>query len=117
MHEQPASKRLVVIGSVNVDLCARVIRHPTPGETALGDGGERLPGGKGANQAPPACTQGVPVAFVAAVGSDPDAEVALASLHEAGGDLTGVSTIGVTAPVWRSSPSLTTGSSRVPTAQ
>ena len=33
--------RVVVLGSLNVDLVTRVERHPSPGETVLGDG---LPG-------------------------------------------------------------------------
>src|ERR1700722_8350243 len=40
-----------VIGSLNIDLVTRVERHPRPGETVAGNGLERLPGGKGANQA------------------------------------------------------------------
>lgn len=79
--------RLVTIGSANVDLFARVARHPSPGETLLGDGGERAPGGKGANQALAAALQGAPVTFVGAVGHDADGELALATLREAGADL------------------------------
>lgn len=52
------SARVVVIGSINVDLFAQVERHPEPGETLLGDGGRRAPGGKGANQALAARLQG-----------------------------------------------------------
>jgi ribokinase len=91
MPEQPTSSRLVVIGSANVDVFARVARHPVPGETVVGEGGDRLPGGKGANQALAAGLQGAPVVFVAAVGDDPDAEVALGALRGAGVDLTSVS--------------------------
>lgn len=82
--------RLVVIGSTNVDLFAHVARHPSPGETVLGDGGGRTPGGKGANQALAAALQGAPVRFVGAVGEDPDAELALWALREAGVDLSSV---------------------------
>ncbi len=92
MLAQPTSPRLVVIGSANVDVFARVARHPVPGETVVGDGGDRLPGGKGANQALAAGLQGAPVTFVAAVGADPDAEVALGALRGAGVDLTSVAT-------------------------
>ncbi|MGB5534013.1 MAG: PfkB family carbohydrate kinase, partial [Acidimicrobiia bacterium] len=42
---------IVVVGSVNSDLVARVEHHPAPGETVLGLGHETMPGGKGANQA------------------------------------------------------------------
>lgn len=84
--------RLLVIGSANVDLFATVPRHPSPGETLIGRGGDRAAGGKGANQALAAALQGATVTFVGAVGDDPDAQTALAGLREAGVDLTWVST-------------------------
>ena len=43
--------RIVVVGSVNLDLVARVEALPRPGETVTGATFERVPGGKGANQA------------------------------------------------------------------
>ncbi|MDO4928886.1 MAG: ribokinase [Corynebacterium sp.] len=61
---------LVVVGSINADLVARVDRHPNPGETLLGTGGHVTAGGKGANQAVAAAFQGAEVHFVGAVGSD-----------------------------------------------
>ena len=78
---------IVVVGSVNVDLLAQVRRHPRPGETLHGTGGRMLPGGKGANQAVAAARLGARVAMVGAVGSDVQAEAALAALREAGVDL------------------------------
>lgn len=80
----------MVIGSINVDLFAHVARHPVPGETVLGTGGERAPGGKGANQALAARLQGAEVRLVGAVGDDADANVALGLLRAAGVDLSGV---------------------------
>lgn len=77
---------VVVVGSLNVDLFAHVRSHPVPGETVLGTGGERAPGGKGANQALAARLQGARVRMVGAVGQDPDAEIALGMLHRAGVD-------------------------------
>lgn len=85
--------RLLVIGSTNVDLFATVLRHPSPGETLIGSGGERAAGGKGANQALAAALQGADVRFVGAVGADADAELALAGLSEAGVDLDGIVTV------------------------
>ena len=78
---------IVVVGSVNVDLLAQVRRHPAPGETLHGTGGQMLPGGKGANQAVAAARLGARVAMVGAVGSDVQAEAALSALREAGVDL------------------------------
>ena len=37
--------RVMVLGSLNVDLVTRVERHPAPGETLLGEGLVRLAGG------------------------------------------------------------------------
>jgi ribokinase len=45
------AKRIVVIGSINMDLVCRTQRIPRPGETILGDDLMTVPGGKGANQA------------------------------------------------------------------
>lgn len=61
---------IVVVGSVNMDLVARVPHIPAPGETVLGGALERHPGGKGANQAVAAARLGAAVAFVGAVGDD-----------------------------------------------
>lgn len=79
---------VVVVGSVNADLVVHVPRHPLPGETLLGDGPVVLAGGKGANQAVAAARLGARVALVGAVGTDANAEVALAELRGAGVDLT-----------------------------
>lgn len=63
--------RVVVFGSVNVDLVVPVERHPRPGETVLARGPvSRLAGGKGANQAVAAAGAGAPVVLVGAVGDD-----------------------------------------------
>jgi ribokinase len=78
---------LTVVGSINLDLVARVERLPRPGETISGAALQRFPGGKGANQAVAAARLGAQVRLVGAVGSDPFAEEALAGLHAAGVDL------------------------------
>jgi len=62
--------RVVVAGSLNVDLVARVERLPRPGETVSGSDLERTPGGKGLNQAVAAARAGVGVVMVGAVGDD-----------------------------------------------
>ncbi|MGG5259425.1 PfkB family carbohydrate kinase [Phycicoccus avicenniae] len=64
------SGRVLVLGSLNVDLVTRVEAHPRPGETVLGEGLSRLAGGKGANQAVSAAAAGAAVAMVGCVGDD-----------------------------------------------
>jgi ribokinase len=74
---------LTVVGSVNLDLVARVQRLPRPGETVSGATLERIPGGKGANQAVAAARLGADVRFVGCVGRDSAAEAALSGLRDA----------------------------------
>lgn len=88
---------VVVVGSVNTDVVARVARIPGPGETLLGQDLARYGGGKGANQAVAAARAGgAQVAFVGAVGSDPDADARRSDLEADGIDTTGL--IGVPGP-------------------
>jgi ribokinase len=75
---------IAVVGSVNLDLVARVPRLPAPGETLAASGLQRVPGGKGANQALAARRLGADVTMVAAVGNDPVADEALALLSHDG---------------------------------
>jgi ribokinase len=74
---------LVVVGSINLDLVARVERLPRPGETVSGAELARVPGGKGANQAVAAARLGARVRLCGAVGADAFADEALAGLREA----------------------------------
>jgi ribokinase len=78
---------LTVVGSINLDLVARVARLPRPGETLTGSGFERFPGGKGANQAVAAAKLGARVKMIGAVGADPFADEALTGLRHAGVEL------------------------------
>lgn len=84
---------VAVVGSVNLDLVARVERLPGPGETLPARGVSRHPGGKGANQALAAARLGAEVSLVGAVGADPFADEALALLRAAGVDLGRVVTV------------------------
>jgi ribokinase len=86
----PPSPQIAVVGSINLDLVARSDRLPRPGETLTGATFERIPGGKGANQALAAARLGAGVRLVGAVGEDPFAEEALALLREGGVDVEGV---------------------------
>jgi len=55
------SGRVLVVGSVNVDLVVQTERLPQPGETVLGGTFRRFHGGKGGNQAVAAARLGAPV--------------------------------------------------------
>ena len=81
---------IAVVGSINLDLVARSERLPRPGETLTDATFERIPGGKGANQALAAARLGARIRLVGAVGADPFADEALVLLREVGVDLDGV---------------------------
>jgi ribokinase len=78
---------IAVLGSVNLDIVAKVARLPEPGETVTGAELSRFPGGKGGNQALAARRLGADVSLVACVGNDGAADEALALLREGGVDL------------------------------
>jgi ribokinase len=82
--------RVIVVGSVNVDLVARGERLPSPGETVTGAAFSRHHGGKGANQAVAAARLGAPTAFVGALGDDDFGAAARAELAAEGIDLAGL---------------------------
>ncbi len=81
---------IAVVGSINLDLVATCSRLPRPGETLTDATLERVPGGKGGNQALAAARLGARVSLVGAVGDDPFADEALALLEQGGVDLAGV---------------------------
>jgi ribokinase len=66
------SAEVLVCGSLNMDLVSRVALLPRPGETVVGQSLQRLPGGKGLNQAVAAARMGAAVAMVGARGDDAD---------------------------------------------
>src|SRR3954447_7858684 len=76
--------RIIVVGSINVDLVTRVERLPGPGETVGRGVFEQHHGGKGANQAIAARRLGAVVEFVGAVGDDAFGESAAAALDGEG---------------------------------
>jgi ribokinase len=91
------SGRVVVVGSVNVDLVVRGERLPAPGETVSGGTFERHHGGKGGNQAVAAARLGRPTLLIGAVGDDELGEEARAAVRAEGVDVSGMATIKGTA--------------------
>ena len=85
--------RVAVLGSLNVDVVTLVERHPSPGETVLGQAAGRFAGGKGGNQAAAAARTGAsPVQMLARVGSDEAGVAYVERLGALGIDPSSVST-------------------------
>jgi ribokinase len=97
------TQRIVVVGSVNMDLMLRCPHLPKPGETVLGSEFTQAPGGKGANQAIAAARLGASVSFIGCVGDDAygntsragfeAAKVDVRHLHTIPGQATGIAMI------------------------
>jgi ribokinase len=88
-----AAPKVAVVGSINLDLVARCERLPRPGETVTGATFERIPGGKGANQALAAARLRADVRLVGAVGEDSFAQEALSLLRGGAVDVDRVRTV------------------------
>ncbi|MBQ7809028.1 ribokinase, partial [Rhodococcus sp. (in: high G+C Gram-positive bacteria)] len=81
-----STPRIVVVGSINMDLTTSVSRFPAPGETLLGTAFATAAGGKGSNQAIAAAKAGGDVSFVGAVGDDGFGTQLRETLQDAGVD-------------------------------
>ncbi|MGJ4924204.1 ribokinase [Bradyrhizobium oligotrophicum] len=82
--------RVVVAGSINMDVVAAAERHPRIGETVAGRSVMYFPGGKGANQAVSAAKLGAPTALIGRLGRDAFGEQLRAFLAGQGIDLAAV---------------------------
>lgn len=82
--------RVVVCGSLNMDVVVQSARRPAVGETLLGATVSFLPGGKGLNQAIAAARLGVPTTMIGAVGNDAFARSLRGFLADNDVDSTGV---------------------------
>lgn len=78
--------RILVVGSINIDLVMKAPRLPAPGETLVGGQFTIVPGGKGANQAAAAARLGCQALLVGAVGGDAFSDVAVTNLVRQGVD-------------------------------
>jgi ribokinase len=89
LHTQIASElmpkpRILIVGSVNMDIVARVDHTPAPGENVRGEDLRLIPGGKGANQAVASARLGADTAFLGRIGDDPFGRRLRRGLAEAG---------------------------------
>ena len=98
-------EKIAVVGSANLDLVVSVNHLPSPGETILGSSFDKIPGGKGANQAVAASKLGGQVSFIGCIGSDQEGKIIRENLENANVDCeflfssskmpTGIAMIGV----------------------
>jgi ribokinase len=75
-------KKILVIGSLNMDLVTMSSRHPKLGETIIGKSFLQIPGGKGGNQAVAIAKLGGDVTMFGCVGDDSYGEKLIAGLKE-----------------------------------
>jgi len=99
--------RVLVAGSIIMDVVATAPRHPKVGETVLGERMFFFPGGKGANQAVAAARLGADTALIGRIGRDDFGAQMRAFLAAQGVDLTSV----------RESEQAATGSALIVVAQ
>ena len=83
-------KTITVVGSLNVDYMIRTDRLPMPGETLFAKTFQRMPGGKGMNQAVCCADLGNHVHMIGCVGKDDQGRFLLSQLNEHRVDTTGV---------------------------
>jgi ribokinase len=87
-HSIHSSKgKILVCGSINMDLVVRTPTLPTPGETLIAHRLDEVSGGKGANQAVAVARLGGRVGMLAALGSDGFGATLRANLEQEGVDL------------------------------
>lgn len=76
--------KILVVGSMNMDLVVKTDQFPQKGETVKGLAFNLIPGGKGANQALAAAKLGGDVTFIGACGKDDFGKSVLSSLQLGG---------------------------------
>jgi len=77
-------KRILVVGSLNMDFVINADNMPKPGETIFGKDFSLVPGGKGANQAYAIAKLGGKVVMIGGVGTDKYGEMLINNLDSVG---------------------------------
>ena len=75
-------KKILVIGSLNMDLVTMSERHPKLGETIIGKSFFQIPGGKGGNQAVAIAKLGGEVTMFGCVGKDSHGDILIEELKK-----------------------------------
>ena len=83
-------KKIVVVGSLNVDFVVCTSALPREGQTVLGHSFDIFPGGKGANQSAALARLGANVTHIGKVGMEDHARLLKSSLERAGVHLSGL---------------------------
>jgi ribokinase len=86
-------KRLLVVGSINLDLVAFAPAIPYAGATICGTSFSTYPGGKGANQAYASARLGTPVSMIGKLGNDAFGGELRANLQSVGIDTSAVEVV------------------------
>ena len=71
------TRKVTVVGSLNIDLVCHATKRPDKGETLIGDAFDIFTGGKGFNQATAAARLGAEVTLIGSVGADSFGEMLL----------------------------------------
>ncbi|MGG1658416.1 ribokinase [Brevibacillus sp. NRS-1366] len=88
--------KIVVVGSINMDLVSHVHHLPKAGETISSHSFQLIPGGKGANQAVAAARLGAHVSMIGMVGTDENGTTLLAGMTDSNVHVEGVKRQGTT---------------------
>lgn len=83
-------KKIVVVGSINMDLVTTCERAPRGGETLLGKKFMQIPGGKGANQAVAIGKMKSPVSMLGKIGKEGMGNILLDSMKKDGVDVSNI---------------------------
>ena len=84
------SNKIIVVGSMNMDMVVKTNHIPQPGETVLGGSFFMNPGGKGANQAVAVARLGGDVTFIGKIGDDIFGKQSSQLFDEEGVDTNGI---------------------------